>query len=180
MDTENGIIIDIHPSAGNINDCEPFVERLNVIQEKFELDIKNVEADRGYDTAPIHHGLKKLEITCYISPIKSGTAFDTMSYREFRYNNETDSYICPKNKELPFTHLKKSKGQYSKVFSAKVKECKICPFREKCFGKSSSKRTIERPIAHELTEANRKRSKTDEYRQIQKKGEYGVKVHLGR
>ncbi|MCM3727724.1 transposase [Neobacillus cucumis] len=25
---------DIHPSPGNINDCEPFVERLKVIQEK--------------------------------------------------------------------------------------------------------------------------------------------------
>ena len=28
IDAENGIIVDIHPSAGNINDCEPFVERL--------------------------------------------------------------------------------------------------------------------------------------------------------
>ncbi|WP_142339169.1 transposase [Bacillus sp. AFS055030] len=138
------------------------------MQEKFELDIKNVGADRGYDTAPIHHGLKKLEITGYISPIKSGTAFNTMSYREFRYSNETDRYICPNNKELSFTHLKKSKGQFTKVYSAKTNECKICPFREKCFGKTSSKRTIERPIAHELTEANLKRTKTEKYRQVQK------------
>ncbi|PET45700.1 hypothetical protein CN514_20960 [Bacillus sp. AFS001701] len=91
-----------------------------------------------------------------------------MSYREFRYYNETDRYICPNNKELPFTHLKNSKGQYSKIYSAKAKVCKICPFREKCFVKSSSKRTIARPIAHELTEANLKRSKTDKYKQIQK------------
>ena len=41
-----------------------------MIQEKFNLDIKNVGADRGYDTTPIHHGLKTLEITGYISPIK--------------------------------------------------------------------------------------------------------------
>ncbi|WP_335524935.1 transposase, partial [Cytobacillus firmus] len=49
IDTKNGIIVDIHPSPGNINDCEPFVERLKVIQDKFELDIKSVGADRGYD-----------------------------------------------------------------------------------------------------------------------------------
>ena len=47
IDTENGIIVDIHPSAGNINDCEPFIERLSVIQEKFDLDIKNVGADEA-------------------------------------------------------------------------------------------------------------------------------------
>ncbi|MGW6384733.1 hypothetical protein ACWF6R_27140, partial [Peribacillus butanolivorans] len=46
IDTQNGIIIDIHPSAGNVNDCEPYVERLKVIKEKFHLNIKKVGADR--------------------------------------------------------------------------------------------------------------------------------------
>ncbi|WP_180953673.1 transposase [Bacillus sp. T33-2] len=58
--------------------------------------------------------------------------------------------------------------QYYKVYSAKAKDCKVCPFREQCFGKTASKRTIERPIAHELLEANKIRSKTDEYKRIQK------------
>ena len=74
IDTKNGIIVDIYPSPGNINDCEPYIERLKIIQDKFELDIKSVGADRGYDTTPIHHGLKTLEITGYISPIKYETA----------------------------------------------------------------------------------------------------------
>ncbi|MED3564184.1 IS5/IS1182 family transposase, partial [Bacillus xiapuensis] len=26
IDARNGIIVDIHPSAGNINDCEPFID----------------------------------------------------------------------------------------------------------------------------------------------------------
>jgi hypothetical protein len=33
IDTENGIIVDIHPSAGYINDCEPFIQRLKVIKD---------------------------------------------------------------------------------------------------------------------------------------------------
>jgi hypothetical protein len=70
LDTKNGIIVDVHPSAGNINDCEPFIERLKVIQEKFELDIKNVGTDRCYDTTPIHHGLKTLEISFSLAPHK--------------------------------------------------------------------------------------------------------------
>ncbi|UQD53275.1 hypothetical protein C0971_15510 [Bacillus methanolicus] len=168
MDAENGIIVDIHPSAGNINDCEPFVERLKVVQEKFDLDIKNVGADRGYDTTPIHHGLKTLEITGYISPILYDTAFKTTSYREFTYNNETDTYTCQNQKELTFTHLNSKDENYYKIYSAKAKDCKACPFREKCFGKTANKRTISRPIAHELLEANIERTKTKEYKQIQK------------
>lgn len=168
IDTENGIIVDIHPSAGNVNDCEPFVERLKVIKEKLKLDVKNVGADRGYDTTPIHHGLKTLEITGYISPTQSNTAHNSTSYRDFVYDGETDTYTCTNQKYLPFTHLSRKKDQVSKVYSAKAKDCKVCPLREQCFGKTGSKRTIERPIAHELLEANRIRAKTDEYKLIQK------------
>jgi hypothetical protein len=56
-----------------------------------------------------------------------------------------------------------SRGElYYKTYSAKTKDCKVCPFREKCFGKIASKKTISRPIAHELLEENIQRSKTKE------------------
>jgi len=169
IDTENGIIVDIHPSPGNINDCEPFVERLKVIQDKFELDIKSVGADRGYDTTRIHHGLKTLEITGYISPIKYDNAFNSTSYRDFTYNKETDTYTCPNQNILTFTHLaKKENGNFHKTYSAKTKDCRSCPLREECFGKTASKRTISRPIAHELLEENIQRRKTKEYKLVQK------------
>jgi transposase len=168
IDTENGIIVDIHPSAGNINDCEPFIERLSIVQEKFNLDIKSVGADRGYDTTPIHHGLKTLEITGYITPIQSNTAYNTTSYREFTYDDENDAYICQNQKILSFTHIKHSDGRYSKIYSAKTKDCKVCPFREQCFGKTANKRTVNRPIAHELLEANKERVNTNDYKNIQK------------
>lgn len=169
IDTENGIIIDIHPSAGNINDCEPFIERLKVIQDKFQLDIKKVGADRGYDTTPIHHGLSKLHIDGYISPIQQDNGFSTTTYRDFTYNMEDDIYICPNEKILSFTHLQlKENGNYFKVYSAKTKDCKVCPFREHCFGKTAKRRTIARPIAHELLDANIQKAKTPEYKFVQK------------
>ncbi|AZU59878.1 IS1182 family transposase [Neobacillus mesonae] len=168
IDTENGIIVDIHPSAGNINDCEPFIERLKVIQDKFNLDINCVGADRGYDTAPIHHGLKTLEITGYISPFQYDTAYKTTSHKEFTYNKDTDTYACQNHKELCFTHLSSTNGQYYKTYSAKMKDCKVCPFREQCFGKTATRRTISRPIAYELLEENFRRTKTEKYKLVQK------------
>ena len=63
---------------------------------------------------------------------------------------------------------RKNEQQVNKVYSAKTKECKVCPFREQCFGLTARRRTIERPIAHELLETNKKRAKTDEYKEVQK------------
>ena len=142
IDAKNGIIVDIHPSAGNVNDCEPFVERLKVIKEKFNLDIKNVGADKGYDTTPIHHGLKTLEITGYISPTQSNTAHQSTSYREFVYDGETDTYTCPNGKTLHFTHLRrKNEQQVNKVYSAKAKECRSEAARDNSSGRSGRTRS---------------------------------------
>jgi transposase len=169
IDTKNGIIIDIHPSAGNVNDCEPYIERLKRIQDKFNLDIKKAGADRGYDTTPIHHGLVKLHIDGYISPIQYDNGFSTNSYRDFSYNTETDSYTCQYEKILVFTHLQlKENEKYYKVYSAKTEDCKVCPFRENCFGRTAKRRTIARPVAHELLEANLQRARTHEYKMVQK------------
>ncbi len=169
LDAKHGIIVDIHPTAGNINDCEPYVERMKVVQEKFNLHFKAAGADRGYDTTPIHHGLKTLTIKGYISPINYSNASNSTSYHEFTYDQERDLFVCPAQKELSFTHLqKKQDSQYYKVYAAKTKDCKSCPFREQCFGKTATRRTIGRPIAHELLENNFHRSKTDKYKEIQR------------
>ena len=74
-----------------------------------------------------------------------------------------------KPKNTCFTHLtKKENGNYFKTYSAKSKDCKVCPFREQCFGKTGTKRTISRPIAHDLLEGNIQRTETDEYKLVQK------------
>ena len=111
VDTKHGIIVDIHPSAGNVNDCEPYIDRLKTIQEKFNLDIKYAGADRGYDTTPIHHGQKTLKITGYITPVQKGTAFNSTTYREFTYDPKNDQYICQANKILAFKKESSRKSQ---------------------------------------------------------------------
>lgn len=168
LDSKHGIIVDIHPTAGNVNDCEPYVERLKVIQDKFGLNIKVSGADRGYDTTPIHHGLSILAIEGYISPINYSNASENKGHHEFKYDKDRDLFICPVKKELPFTHLQQNKAQIYKTYSAKTKDCKGCPLREKCFGKTATRRTITRPIAHELLEENYQRSKTEKYKEVQR------------
>ncbi|MGM0877934.1 MAG: hypothetical protein ACQEWV_25200 [Bacillota bacterium] len=151
LDSKYGIIVDIHPTKGSINDSAPFIERMKVIQDKFNLNFKAAGADKGYDKTVIHHGLKTLNIEGFISPIGYLNGSTSTSHHEFTYDIERDLYICPAKKKLVFAHLKnKGNSWLNKVYSAKALDCKSCPFREQCFGKTGSFRTIERPIAHEL------------------------------
>jgi IS5 family transposase len=62
IDAKHGIITDIHVTPANINDHEPFTARLRAQQEKFDLPIQKVGADKGYDRSPVHHALEKLGI----------------------------------------------------------------------------------------------------------------------
>ncbi|WP_419880878.1 transposase [Peribacillus sp. B-H-3] len=83
----------------------------------------------------------------------------------FTYNRENDTYVCPNKKKMAFTHLMRKGEIYYKTYSAKNK---ACPFRQECFGETATRRTISRPIAHELLEENRKRAKTSDYKMVQK------------
>ncbi|TLN01369.1 IS1182 family transposase, partial [bacterium] len=85
IDTENGIITDVHVTPGNVNDHEPYIDRLKVQEEKFGLDIQKVGADKGYDYMNVHYGLDKMGIEGYIpqferSPKKQGFSLDKYLY----------------------------------------------------------------------------------------------------
>jgi transposase len=168
FDSKHGIIVDIHPTAGNLNDSEPYVDRLKVIKDKFNLQYEGAAADKGYDTTSILHGLKTLNIESYISPIKRSNASTSTSLKEFTYDKNQDLFICPFKKELPFSHFYMMRNTYYKTYSAKTKDCKVCPLREECFGKTATRRTISRPIAHDLIEENYERSKTEKYKEVQR------------
>ena len=73
-----------------------------MIQDKFNLQFKTAGADRGYDTTPIHHGLKTLSIDGYIPPKQYTNGSISTSHHEFTYNQKTDVFVCPAQKELPF------------------------------------------------------------------------------
>ncbi|WGV58275.1 IS1182 family transposase [Brevibacillus brevis] len=170
IDTKYGIITDIHVTAGNVRDHEPFVKRLAIQKEKFGLAIQKAGADKGYDSAVIHHELEKMEIEGYISAVTKESSIESIDGQPFVYDEETDTYLCPAGKTLTFTHVEGdgSKEQYRKVYAAKTKDCKECPFREKCFGKSKPHRKIRRTLFHEAMERNKERNRTEEYRNVKK------------
>lgn len=168
IDPKHGIITDMHVTPGNVNDHQPYIERVKVQKEKFHLKIKKAGADKGYDYADVHQGLEKLGIKGYIPAFDRVGNHKATPIKEFNYDKTTDTYLCPEGKPLKFTHVNARKKGPCKVYSAKARDCKNCPRREKCFGKTASNRIIARPLNQEAIERNRARSQTQEYRRIQR------------
>jgi transposase len=167
IDVNHGIITDVHVTPANRNDHEPFTARLREQKDKFHLQIQKVGADKGYDRSAVHHALEKLEIEGYITPINSDE--EHLQKLGFTYNKKNDTYECPEGKSLHFSHVswRSEKQTYSKVYASQSKDCKACPLRSNCFGKTGTRKTIQRPLFQEAKERNVARSKTSIYKKIQ-------------
>jgi len=169
IDPKHGIITDIYATSGNVNDQQPYVERLKVQEEKFGFKIEKVGADKGYDYAEVHYGLEKLDIEGYIASFKRASGSEAIESKEFFYDPKIDTYICPEGKFLKFTHVHRGTGnKFRKVYAAGTKDCKNCLRRNKCFGKTASFRTIARPLFQEDIERNKDRAQTLDYKRIQR------------
>ncbi|MCQ6564121.1 IS1182 family transposase, partial [Paenibacillus mendelii] len=168
IDAKHGIITDIHVTPANINDHEPFTARLRAQKDKFNLQIQKVGADKGYDRSPVHHTLEKLEIEGYITPVDADEKH--LQKLGFVYNEKNNTYTCPEGKALSFSHISRhtEKQSFGKVYTSQSKDCKQCPLRSNCFGKTGNRKTIQRPLFQEARERNVARSKTREYSRIQK------------
>ncbi|MCU6793771.1 IS1182 family transposase [Paenibacillus sp. WQ 127069] len=142
IDTKQGIITDIHVTPANVNDHEPFTARLKKQKEKFGLPLQKVGADKGYDRSPVHHGLEKLEIEGYIVPIDTDESH--LNKSGFTYDPTNDTYTCKEGKALRFTRINfhTKKQAYTKMYAAESKDCKQCPLRSSCFGKTVIKEPL--------------------------------------
>jgi len=169
IDAKHGIITDVHATAGNLNDHIPFVERVKVQKGKLGLPIRKIGADKGYDCAEVHHGLEQNGIEGYITPIDPDDDADVIHAGNFLYDQETDTFTCPKGKLLHFTNVDRpSETAIFKIYRAKTRDCKICPLRVRCFGKSAPHRRIKVPLFQVSIQRNRDRAHTPDYYSIQR------------
>ncbi|MCU8506152.1 transposase, partial [Vibrio vulnificus] len=59
VDGQHGIILDTYTTAGNINDSQPYVQRLDYTLATFQLNPIAVGLDAGYFTAPVAESLER-------------------------------------------------------------------------------------------------------------------------
>ncbi len=155
VDGKHGIILDTHATAGNINDSQPYVKRLDYTLEQFNLNPIAVGLDAGYFTAPVAESLERrniLGVFGYRRPSRTKNAFKK---KHFIYSKERDSYRCPNGQELIYKTT--SRDAY-REYHSDPKECAFCPMRDDCTQSKNMKKVITRHIyADAVDRANQMR-----------------------
>lgn len=143
VDGQHGIIVDTHATAGNINDSQPYIHRLDYTLEQFNLNPIAVGLDAGYFTAPVAESLERrgiLGVFGYRRPSRTKNAFKK---KHFIYNKEKDSYRCPNGQELIYKTT--SRDAY-REYHSDPKECVFCPMRDDCTQSKNIKKVVTRHI----------------------------------
>ena len=142
-----------------------------------EIGIDQIAADAGYSSAEALRYCKENGVNAYIpnfgqyKPEREG----------FIYNKELDQYECQRGNRavLPFKKIGRSHDNYEmKVYRSSNKQCKSCPLRGQCIGKSDFK-AITESTEKPLYDAMHKKMQTAYAKRISKIRSRTVEPVLG-
>jgi len=89
---------------------------------------------------------------------------------KFVYNAETDCYICPNNEEIPKSISSNIRnGRLMFIYRPKISTCTACPIKDKCLGKTTRYKQIQRWEEQELLDKYYQDLKTPEAKALMKK-----------
>jgi transposase len=93
---------------------------------------RTLAADAAYGNGELLHWLQERAITTYI-PIRENAAKKQnglYGIERFTYIPETNSYVCPEGKQLPYVGI--SSRNRTHVYASTVKRCRECSQKAKC------------------------------------------------
>ncbi|WP_424141325.1 IS1182 family transposase [Sporosalibacterium faouarense] len=166
VDSQNNIITDVHITPGNINDVDPYLERLDYQIEKFSFDTKYVGLDAGYFTAPICKGLEERKIQGAVAYRLGPHEKGKYTKNKFQYIEEWDVYACPNSR---FLEYKTTTRQGYKEYVSNKEHCDICEHRDKCLVGKNDFRTIRRHVWEEHKEKVKRFVRSDVGKKIYKR-----------
>lgn len=163
VDGKHNIITDVYVTPGNINDVDPYINRLDVQIKKFDFNTKYVGADAGYSTNLICKELFERELKSVMGYRRSPHTKGMYTKNKFQYVKEKDIYVCP---DLRALHYKTTTREGYKEYVGKAEECHECPNRAQCFSAKSKFKTIRRHVWEMYKEDVVKFTKTAKGRSI--------------
>lgn len=179
VDTASHVITHIQADYADKKDsqCLPLLLSHTIENLKAEgLLVAEVLADAGYSSSDALKALERENITGYIpnfgqyKPTREG----------FTYHSDGDYYECERGVKLPFKKIKGSHGDtyQMKSYRSSSTDCKQCPLRSKCIGKSDFKK-IEDTVDKPLYDKMHARLQTKKARRMKKLRQSTVEPVLG-
>ena len=174
VDEENQFIVacDVTTECNDKKQLVPMVEKS---EKNLEAQIDICKADSGYHSGDNLAKISRNQMEALIDdPAKQRVDNDNFKYDKvnFKYNLETDSYICPEGKVLHLTSSTEEKSTY------KCKEYLECPVKSECAKKAKYKQ-LSRGKHEHLIEKNRAKLISDEGSKEYKKRMHTVEPVFG-
>jgi transposase len=139
VDTAHHVITQIQSDYADKKDsqCLPLLLQNTIGNLKEQgLQLEEVLADGNYSSSDALQALEDNNIEGYIlnfghyKPSRDG----------FNYDEENDRYVCSQGKYLLFKKIRENPGHSDmKLYRSSGKDCKACPLKSKCIGKSHEK-----------------------------------------
>jgi hypothetical protein len=95
VDSKANIITDVYVTPGNINDVEPYTERLKTQISKFGFETEYVGLDAGYNTNIICRDLSRMDIIGAMGYRRGCQPKGKYGKFKFTYLSGWDTYVCP-------------------------------------------------------------------------------------
>jgi len=141
VDSSNYVITDIFADFANKKDSQSLVQITRRVQNRLSKEHllwHNLLADTGYSSGDNYAFLEQENLKSYIpahGTYKGGP-------EGFTYVVETDSWLCPQGKEIPYgkTYYETKNHTKKKEYRASKHVCKGCPIKTNCLKKSKEKR----------------------------------------
>jgi len=163
VDTSSYIITSIGAFHADKKDSQCLGAVLDNIDQnlkEYGLAPQEIIADANYSSSSVLESLISRGITGYIP--------NTGTYKQerngFTYDAENDRYLCGQGNTLKFIGYKNHHG-VSKLYMSKRSDCKNCPIRTTCIGKSTYK-MLTNSLTSPLFDEMHKRMKDDYGKQM--------------
>jgi Transposase and inactivated derivatives len=166
VDSKYNIITDVHVTAGNVNDVDPYLSRLDRQIKRFGFDVKYVGLDAGYFTNAICKGIVDRGIMPVIAYRLGPHVKGKYTKNKFTYIKEWDTYACQGKQFLAY---KTTTRDGYKEYSCNESACNLCHKKDLCLSDKVSFRTIRRHVWEEYKELNVNFMKTDKGKGIYKR-----------
>lgn len=173
VDEENQFIL-ANDVTDECNDKKQLIPMLDATEENIGAKVNKGKADSGYHSADNLGAASEKEIEVYIDdPNKQRVGNENYKYDKvnFKYDPETNSYICPEGNRLELVSEKRDESIY------KCNVCGCCPARESCT--KSKKKTITRGKNENFVEENREKILSEEGKEEYRKRMHTVEPVFG-
>ncbi|WP_421921297.1 transposase [Marinifilum sp.] len=158
VDTANHVITDVKAYHADKKDNQYLQDATKRLKRRLKnqgLLWTTLLADAGYSSGENYAFLEKENIISYIPPhgtYKGGP-------EGFTFCKEENYWICPMGKKVTFRKTKMVTNSLQNHYLTKRSDCKNCPIKKKCLGKSHEKR-IAITVYVEQYKRNNKRVKS--------------------